>query len=100
MVIDSLVPGSFRDAVTGAPLQLPPSGSALEATSIWDLNVQRIIYFAFVSLTTVGYGDIAPVKPVAQMASVALSVLGPLYIAVVLGVVVSRVMTRTLPPRP
>ncbi|MEB3261088.1 MAG: potassium channel family protein [Cyanobacteriota bacterium] len=93
-VIDSLVPGCFRDAATGALVQLPPLGSELAATSAWDVNVQRITYFAFVSLTTVGYGDISPIQPVAQLASVTLSVLGPLYIAVVIGVVVSRLVDQ------
>ncbi|MFM1799654.1 MAG: hypothetical protein RLZZ117_1932 [Cyanobacteriota bacterium] len=93
-VIDSLVPGCFRDTATGDLVQLPPLGSELEATSTWDVNVQRITYFAFVSLTTVGYGDISPIQPVAQLASVSLSVLGPLYIAVVIGVVVSRLVEQ------
>jgi hypothetical protein len=96
-VIDSVLPGSFRDTATGALVQLPPLGSALEATSAWDVNVHRIMYFAFVSLTTVGYGDIAPIQPVARLASVALSVLGPFYIAVVLGIVVSRWLAAALP---
>lgn len=96
-VIDSVLPGSFRDTATGALVQLPPLGSALVATSAWDVNVHRIMYFAFVSLTTVGYGDIAPIQPVARLASVALSVLGPFYIAVVLGIVVSRWMAAALP---
>ncbi|MFY7696999.1 MAG: potassium channel family protein [Cyanobium sp.] len=91
-VIDSLLPGSFRDTATGALMTLPPIGSALEATA-WQTDVQRITYFAFVSLTTVGYGDIAPIHPLAQLASVGLSVLGPLYITVVIGVVVSRSLT-------
>ncbi|MFM7237713.1 MAG: potassium channel family protein [Cyanobium sp.] len=89
-VIDSLIPGSFRDTATGALVQMPAMGSALAATSAWDVNVNRIVYFAFVSLTTVGYGDIAPIQPLARLASVALSVLGPFYIAVVVGIVVSR----------
>ncbi|MFM9072952.1 MAG: potassium channel family protein [Cyanobium sp.] len=99
-VIDSLVPGSFRDTATGALVNLPPMGSALVATSAWQTNVHRVTYFAFVSLTTVGYGDIAPIKPLAQLASVGLSVVGPLYIAVVIGVVVSRSMAnnRADPP--
>lgn len=92
-VIDSLLPGSFRDTATGALVTLPPIGSALEATATWQSDVQRITYFAFVSLTTVGYGDIAPIHPIAQLASVGLSVLGPLYITVVIGVVVSRSLT-------
>ncbi|MEB3300359.1 MAG: potassium channel family protein [Cyanobacteriota bacterium] len=98
-VIDSLVPGSFRDTATGALVQLPPLGSALAATSAWDLNVHRIMYFAFVSLTTVGYGDIAPTEPLARLASVALSVLGPFYIAVVIAVVVSRYLQAPQPPQ-
>lgn len=99
-VIDSLVPGSFRDTATGALVQLPPLGSALAATSAWDLNVHRIMYFAFVSLTTVGYGDIAPTEPLARLASVALSVVGPFYIAVVIGVVVSRYLQSPQRPQP
>ncbi|MEB3334628.1 MAG: potassium channel family protein [Cyanobacteriota bacterium] len=99
IVIDSLVPGSFRDVATGAPVQLPPVGSVVATTSIWDVNVRLILYFAFVSLTTVGYGDIAPIQPLAQLASVTLSVLGPFYIAVVLGVVVSRLVMTAQGPR-
>lgn len=64
------------------------------------MDVRRITYFAFVSLTTVGYGDITPIKPVAQLASVALSVLGPFYLAVVLGVVVSRYIGQGFPADP
>jgi hypothetical protein len=45
------------------------------------------------SLTTVGYGDIIPVRPLAQMGSLLLSVAGPLYIAVVMGVLISRLTT-------
>ena len=79
-VIDSLVPGSFRDPATGALVQLPPLGSALAATSV-------------------GYGDIAPTEPLARLASVALSVLGPFYIAVVIAVVVSRYLQAPQPPQ-
>lgn len=89
-LIDGLVPGSFRDTATGAVVHMPSLASSSAAITAWDLNVHRILYFSFVSLTTVGYGDIAPVEPLARLASVALSVLGPFYIAVVIGVVVSR----------
>lgn len=93
-VIDGLLPGSFRDTATGALVQSPSIGKALVAIPNWDENVQRITYFAFVSLTTVGYGDISPVQPIARLASVALGILGPFYIAVVLGVVVSRYVSE------
>ena len=97
-VIDSLLPGSFRDTATGELVKLSTGESTGMVSSAWDVNVQRITYFAFVSLTTVGYGDVAPIRPLAQLASVSLSVLGPFYIAVVLGVVVSRLVAESAPP--
>ena len=54
------------------------------------MDFGRIYYFAFVSLTTVGYGDIVPATPPAEMASVALSISGPLYLALVMGLLISR----------
>jgi cytochrome c-type biogenesis protein CcmH/NrfF len=61
----------------------------------WTLDLSRIYYFAFVSLTTVGFGDIVAVTPPAQMATVALSVSGPLYLAVVMGLLISRYTVQT-----
>jgi hypothetical protein len=60
------------------------------AQQVWELDFVRLNYFAFVSLTTVGYGDILPVTPVAQISSVSFSVIGPFYLAVVMGVMISR----------
>lgn len=45
---------------------------------------QTWIYFSFVTLTTTGYGDIAPVHPVARSLAIAESVAGQLYIAITL----------------
>lgn len=91
-VIESLQPGSFRSALDGTdPLM---RGGGLQdlspLTLIWESDFLKVNYFAFVSLTTVGYGDIIPVKPLAQMVSLMLSIVGPLYIAVVMGVLISR----------
>jgi voltage-gated potassium channel Kch len=41
-------------------------------------------YFSFVTLTTVGYGDIVPKAPVARMLAVAEALTGQLYLAVLL----------------
>ena len=50
----------------------------------------NIHYFAFVTLTTVGYGDIIPALPPAQMSTVGLSIVGQLYLAIVMGLLISR----------
>jgi voltage-gated potassium channel len=100
-LLDLQLGGGFRDSISGEGVQLPAVPSLSQANPIWDQNFQRINYFAFVSLTTVGYGDITPSHPLVQLASVALSVLGPLYIAVVMGVLISRMdLSRWKPPLP
>jgi hypothetical protein len=50
------------------------------------------VYFSFVTLTTVGYGDILPVHPAARSLAVLEAVTGPLYIAILLARLVSLAM--------
>jgi voltage-gated potassium channel len=57
---------------------------------VWHINFVRLNYFAFVSLTTLGFGDIYPVTPQAQMATVAVAVVGTIYLAVVMGLLIGR----------
>lgn len=71
-VIEALVPGSFG--------LTDPDGA-----SVWN----QLLYFSLVTLTTVGYGDITPVGPVAQIWSVLEAVTGTLYLAVMIARLVS-----------
>lgn len=48
-----------------------------------------LMYFSFVTLTTVGYGDITPVHPVARSLANAEALIGQLYPAILLGRLVS-----------
>lgn len=48
-----------------------------------------LIYFSFTTLTTVGYGDIVPVDPVARSLSNIEAILGQLYPATLLARLVS-----------
>ena len=49
-------------------------------------------YFSFVTLTTVGYGDIVPVHPAARSLAILEAVTGPLYVAILLARLVSLAM--------
>jgi voltage-gated potassium channel Kch len=57
---------------------------------IWQLDFARLNYFAFITLTTTGYGDVLPVTQAAQLTSVMVAVIGQIYLAVVMGVLISR----------
>ena len=99
-VIESFNPGSFRSALDGSDPMMRGGGLDIAAplTLTWERNFMRVNYFAFVSLTTVGYGDIIPVQPLGQLTSLMLSIAGPLYIAVVMGVLISRITSRGVGP--
>jgi Ion channel len=50
---------------------------------------RALLYFSFVTLTTVGYGDVLPVHPVARSLAVLEAVVGPLYLAILVARLVS-----------
>ncbi len=58
-------------------------------------SIPRSIYWAIVTLTTVGYGDIAPVTALGQFLSAALMILGYAVIAVPTGIVSVEVATAS-----
>ena len=67
MIIQTLEPGAFT------------SPEAQEV--VW----QRMVYFSYATLTTLGYGDIAPRSAWAQSVASLEAILGSLYIAVIIG---------------
>ena len=89
--LETVVPGSFSSAngSGGAAIMLTP-GAEEVFSSVWKINFMRLNYFAFVCLTTVGFGDIVPLTAQAQMFSVAVSLVGTTYLALVMGVLISR----------
>ena len=75
----------------------PGSFQPLEMANVGDMSVlanarifSALNYYAFVCLTTVGFGDISPMLPLSRMVSVATSAAGPLYLAAVMGVLIGR----------
>jgi len=50
---------------------------------------RTFLYFSFVTLTTVGYGDVLPVHPAARSLAMLEAVTGPLYLAILLARLVS-----------
>ena len=52
--------------------------------------VQRLNYFAFVTLGSIGYGDVLPASPQAEFFAVALSISGTLYVTLMIGLLLSR----------
>ena len=58
-------------------------------------SIPKSIYWAIVTMTTVGYGDIAPQTPLGQVVASLLMVVGYGIIAVPTGIVTSEIMRPT-----
>jgi len=90
-VLETVEPGSFTSVHNeGGRLLEPRQLGRLTPQMIWQLDFARLNYFAFITLTTTGYGDVLPVTQAAQLTSVMVAVIGQIYLAVVMGVLISR----------
>ncbi len=88
--LETVQPGSFSSLSNPQGLLQAAGATGYPQTKVWELDFVYLNYFAFVSLTTVGFGDVLPRTPMAQMTSIALSVIGPIYMAMVMGLLISR----------
>jgi hypothetical protein len=57
-------------------------------------TVQGYLYYSFVTLTTLGYGDIIPITRFAQMLAVIISVSGQVYMTMLLALLVGRFISE------
>lgn len=53
-------------------------------------NLADLRYYSYVTMTTLGYGDITPVSQVARAVSVFFSLAGQIYLAVVIALIVGK----------
>jgi hypothetical protein len=78
MILEQSAPGSFQTV------------SASENIGL------RFIYFSFITLTTVGFGDTVPATPFAQMVVILEAIVGQFYVAVVVAYLVSMYITHEI----
>ena len=75
--------GTFYSAIEVVkPNSFQASGELAEALKLPGTREPVLIYYSFVTLTTVGYGDITPVSPPARTLSWLEAMMGQFYIAV------------------
>ena len=62
-----------------------------------DPGRSALLYFSYVTLSTVGYGDLAPLTEVGRMLAVSESLLGQIYLVTVVGLIVANIRQRAEP---
>jgi hypothetical protein len=73
-ILELLAPGSFTGSHAAADM----------------------VYYSFVALTTVGFGDIAPVSMLARRLSVLEAAMGGIYMAIIVAMIVGRYLSREI----
>jgi voltage-gated potassium channel Kch len=62
-------------------LEFDPSAFNGDVDGPWLETIPEFVYFSFVTLTTLGYGDISPATPIARFVVYLEAILGQLYLA-------------------
>jgi len=66
----------------------PQSFSGVEV-STWQQGFSRVVYYSFVTLTTLGYGDVLPTKHVAEFFVYMEAIIGVFYMAIIVSSLIS-----------
>ncbi|WP_299523021.1 ion channel [Winogradskyella sp.] len=65
------------------------SGILMETNDI-VLKSDAILYYAYITLLTIGYGEIVPTIPIAQKAAILVGLMGQFYLVIITAVVVEK----------
>ncbi len=82
---------------------LNPNSFSIHSSALPEAGVignTDFFFFSFVTLTTLGYGDIVPIAVPARVFAVLEAVTGQLYIAVIIGKIISVSPLRNVMPAP
>lgn len=76
-------------------LVYPNSFSGLVLTSVNPEAIsEELMYFSYITLTTIGYGDILPITPLARKASILIGLVGQMYLVVITAIVVGKYVSQ------
>lgn len=76
MSIELLNPGAFE--------------GVLMENEIFRFRADAIMYYSYITLLTIGYGEIVPIIPVAQKAAILIGLVGQFYLVIVTAVVIEK----------
>jgi voltage-gated potassium channel len=59
-----------------------------------DQNIDSLIYYSYITLMTIGYGEIIPATAIAQKAAILIGLLGQFYVVIVTALVVGKFISH------
>ncbi|TFG66017.1 MAG: two pore domain potassium channel family protein, partial [Nitrospirales bacterium] len=74
-------------------LAIPDSFHGLTSSDI-GAQLPELMYYSFVTITTLGYGDIIPVKPLVRTVAYLEAIVGQFYVAVLVAWLVGSYLSE------
>lgn len=81
MSIELTHPGAFQ-------------GTLMES-ELLEVKSEAILYYSYITLLTIGYGEIIPAIPIAQKAAILVGLMGQFYLVIITAVVVEKYIRHT-----
>jgi hypothetical protein len=69
--------------------------SLLEGNQNFEFHSDNILYYSFITLLTIGYGEITPIIPIAQKAAILVGLMGQFYMVIITGVVIEKYIFKS-----
>jgi voltage-gated potassium channel len=97
-IIGYLLLGFVYSILVGYIMHIDPSAFSIPKSVQESLKPVPIygdsVYFSFVTVATLGYGDIVPIEPYARSLTIWITVSGQLYIATVIALLIGKFSTK------
>lgn len=91
-----LILGLIWSVLYTAVLEVWPDALQGIEPGLWHQNMPVMTYFSFVTLTTLGYGDISPLRPIAEVLVILEAITGIFYLAIIVASLVGAMRVRQL----
>jgi len=78
MLLEAIQPGSIINNISGV------------------INLSDLVYFSYITLTTLGYGEIVPVAAAARSLAIIEAIVGVMYIAIIISRLVGLFIAKSL----
>ncbi|NPD44744.1 MULTISPECIES: potassium channel family protein [unclassified Lentimicrobium] len=65
-----------------------------DSIGITSPDIADFVYYSFITLTTIGYGDISPVSDLAKMTSILFGLSGQLYLTIIMAFIIGKFLNR------
>ena len=82
MTIEMVTPGSF--------------GGLVDSLVNDNTRVDELLYYSYVTLMTIGYGEIVPITSIARKASILIGLMGQIYLVVLTAIIVGKYINQKM----